>query len=333
MNLKLILFFLSVNIFILYYFKKISQFINIFDYPDSIRKFHKNRVALIGGHLILFNLIILFILNLIFKEYLLSDFLSKEKNIFFIISFFLLFILGTLDDKFSISANRKLIISFIIISTFLYLDNHSVLKEIRFSFLDKIIYLKDYSFFFTLLCVLLFINAFNMFDGINLQSGLYALIMLLYLLFINFNEKFYYILIISLFFFLFLNYKNKAFLGDAGTYLISFILSYCFIQNYNSSKILYADQIFFIMLFPGLDLLRLTILRIFHKRHPFSADRYHIHHLLLVRFGYGKTILIIFLITLSIAILSSNQLFNYLYIAAFSCIYVYLTSPIYISKK
>jgi UDP-N-acetylmuramyl pentapeptide phosphotransferase/UDP-N-acetylglucosamine-1-phosphate transferase len=85
--------------------------------------------------------------DLIFKEYLLSDFLSKEKNIFFIISFFLLFILGTLDDKFSISANRKLIISFIIISTFLYLDNHSVLKEIRFSFLDKIIYLKDYSFF------------------------------------------------------------------------------------------------------------------------------------------------------------------------------------------
>ena len=48
------------------------------------------------------------------------------------------------------------------------------------------------------------------------------------------------------------------------------------------------------MYLPGLDLLRLYIIRIKNKSNPFSPDRNHIHHYLLDIYGYNKTILIIF---------------------------------------
>ena len=65
-------------------------------------------------------------------------------------------------------------------------------------------------------------NAFNMFDGINLQSTLYSLIILLSLIFYFQDSYFLKILIISLVFFLYLNSKNYSFLGDSGTLFCHF---------------------------------------------------------------------------------------------------------------
>ena len=59
-----------------------------------------------------------------------------------------------------------------------------------------------------------------------------------------------------------LNFKNLLFLGDSGIYLLTIILSISLIYEYNVQKnIIYADEIFFLLLFPGVDLLRLTITR------------------------------------------------------------------------
>ena len=48
------------------------------------------------------------------------------------------------------------------------------------------------------------------------------------------------------------------------------------------------------MMIPGIDMLRL-FLKGFLKKSPFIADRKHLHHLLLGKFGYAKTIFILFL--------------------------------------
>ena len=93
--------------------------------------------------------------------------------------------------------------------------------------------------------------------------------------------------------FLILNFRSNSFLGDGGAYLISFLLGYFFIKMYNLKIILHADQVVLFMLIPGLDLMRLFIIRILNKKHPFSADRNHLHHLLLKKFSYYKVILII----------------------------------------
>jgi UDP-GlcNAc:undecaprenyl-phosphate GlcNAc-1-phosphate transferase len=45
---------------------------------------------------------------------------------------------------------------------------------------------------------------------------------------------------------------------------------------------------------PGIDLLRLAITRIYKGKHPFIGDRDHFHHNMLKKYGYNKTLLIVF---------------------------------------
>ena len=91
-----------------------------------------------------------------------------------------------------------------------------------------------------------------------------------------------------------LNYQINHF-GDSGCFLISFIIGSFSIISYNSNDIQYSDTIFLLMMIPGIDMLRLFFERISKKKSPFIADRKHLHHLLLGKFGYAKTIFILFL--------------------------------------
>jgi UDP-N-acetylmuramyl pentapeptide phosphotransferase/UDP-N-acetylglucosamine-1-phosphate transferase len=124
-----------------------------------------------------------------------------------------------------------------------------------------------------------------MFDGINLQTILYSTLLLVANLILMGDIIFVFYLLPIIICVAALNYKNKLFLGDNGTLLIGFILSCFFILNYNNLAIFYADSIFIFMMLPGLEVLRLAVSRILKKRNPFSADRMHIHHLLLKRFS------------------------------------------------
>ena len=167
-----------------------------------------------------------------------------------------------------------------------------LIKSLKFSFLAGEINFSYLSYAFTIICFLAFINSVNMFDGINLQSSFYISFISLVFISKNYLNEFFIVILISIFFFSLLNYKNKCFLGNNGTYFLSFIISCIFIYSYNNDKILYPEEIFLIMFLPGLELIRLTISRSLKKKHPFKADKNHIHHLLLVKYNFNKTILI-----------------------------------------
>ena len=176
---------------------------------------------------------------------------------------------------------------------FNFFDKQFLIKELYFSFFNKKINIQYVPYLFSAICFLLFINAFNMFDGINLQSTIYA-----FFLFVIFSQKGIFIeislvLLISLLFFGYLNYKNRCFMGDNGTLLISFILSFFFVKAANVYKVFLADEIFLLMLIPGLDLIRLAFTRVLSRKHPFKGDRNHLHHLLIKRFNLSKTLIII----------------------------------------
>ena len=49
------------------------------------------------------------------------------------------------------------------------------------------------------------------------------------------------------------------FLGDSGTILLGFVISYFFIKSYNLGFKIYSDEIFLIMMIPGFELVRLAI--------------------------------------------------------------------------
>ena len=296
--------FIAIIIFNLIIFFNIDFIIKkyeVYDYPDKVRKIHKKKISLSGGLIIFLNFFFIFFCYSFDGsqfENLIKYFFNNSNINLFLFLFYLtvVFLFGFFDDKFNIRANIKFIFLLIFIFFSINLDSSLVIYKINFSFSKSIFYLKQFEIFFTILCFLLFINAFNMFDGINLQSAFYSLFLLFIFLVIGFAVEIIIILILSLLFFSYLNYNNKCFLGDNGSLLIAFILSFLFIKSYNSNYITNADQIFLLMMIPGVDLLRLAITRIYNGKHPFRGDRDHFHHNILEKYGYNKTILITFFI-------------------------------------
>jgi UDP-GlcNAc:undecaprenyl-phosphate GlcNAc-1-phosphate transferase len=284
-----------LNVFLIIFFSKFSKIINLFDSPDKTRKLHRKPIASIGGFLVLINLFIYFIFIQYKYFYLkiVSDYFDNSDFVIFFIFLTLFFFIGFFDDKFNLNANFKLILFTFTIYILLSLTPNLLLTYLKFSFLINTMNISFIAFPFLILCILLYLNAFNMFDGINLQSSLYSINIFLFFILKGIFMEISLVMILSLIFFSYLNFKNKCFLGNNGSLLIAFIISYLFIKSQSTENLFSADEIFLAMQVPGLDLLRLAIQRIYNKKHPFHPDRNHIHHLLLKKIGYIKTLLIL----------------------------------------
>jgi len=275
-----------LNLLMIVYRGKISKFINIYDYPDKTRKFQKIPIPLIGGFIFYFNILFFFIFSI------LNDlFIIKNFSIFIFFAT-IVFIFGIYDDIRKVNPNTKLFIITLIILFYCFWDESIIIYNLKFSFVSINILLGSFAVPFTVLCFLLFINAFNMFDGLDLQCALYSIFVLI-LLFLIKLDFFLFFFIIPLIFFLYLNINKFSFLGNSGSNLLSFTIAVLIIKFYNNNSILFSDRIFLIMCIPGFDLLRLAIVRIFKKQHPFYPDNNHIHHIVHRRFSFLVTTLII----------------------------------------
>ena len=330
--LKYLIFLIAFNFLLFLFQKKIDLIINVYDKPDKIRKLHRNLVPLTGGLYLILN-----ILSIVLVDFILNEKIFFFKELFYynriyfslITGIILFFLLGLFDDKKAINANLKLVIQFIIIFIILLLDPNLKIEFLRLSFVDQIFYLNEFSLFFTIFCLLLFINAFNMFDGINGQSGLYFFVCLL-VFYLTSQKTIFLLLMINLAFFLYKNIKNKIFLGNSGSYLISFLISFYFIKFYNVDLIIFADFIFLVMLIPGIDMLRVSFLRISKGINPFFPDRRHLHHILLKKFNQNSVVLLIFLLILIPVIINYYFLNTLIIITMTTLIYSFL---IFISIK
>ena len=290
---NIILIFGIINMPIIIFFNPITKFINIFDVADNVRKFHKNNVPLFGGILIIYNLIFFFVLDYFLNLNLSQEIVNKREYFTFCIGTIIFFCIGLFDDKYNLSANKKLFLNFFILLFLTLMDDNLVIKQLKFSFFENPIYLNNFSHLFTILCVLLFLNAINMFDGINLQTATYCIIIFSIFLFKGIYISLSIIFICILILFLFYNSLNKIFLGDSGTQVLAFVISYVLIKSYNLNQSFTPEEIFVILSLPGLDMFRLFLLRVFNGKNPFSPDRNHIHHLIGNKFKKFKTFIII----------------------------------------
>lgn len=262
----ILIIFFFINFFLFLNNKKIASILNLYDKPDDYRKIHKLNVPLTGGIIIIVNVVIISIFLLFYPDYLsnLNVFFSKQDFLFFLISTILVFLIGFYDDKFKISATKKFSIMILLFLFIIIFSDNLLIKEIKFSFIQNSYLLNNFiSIIWTLLCFLLFVNALNMFDGINYQVTIYSILICIFFILNNYYFIFFIILKMSLLFFLILNHNNKAFLGDSGSYLLAFIFSYFFIKFYNQTNLINTDQIVLFMIIPGLDLMRLFVYRIY----------------------------------------------------------------------
>ena len=284
------IFFLSLlNLLLLLKLKKISLILNIYDYPDGKLKLHKKRIPIIGGFILAFNFFIIFSYQIFFLKNFLSLDIKNFHN-FELFSLLILitayFFLGLYDDKYKLNPLKRLIFSIFIILIAIFLNKNLLITDLSLSFYEKRIFFNNLSIVFTIFCILILINSLNFYDGINGQSCLIFIYCFTYLLFKSDFNFFYITCIVLIFIVMAPNLKNMFFLGDSGIYLMSIILSISLIYEHNIQKnIVYADEIFFLLLLPGFDLLRLTITRSLNLRNPFLGDRKHIHHLLIKKFS------------------------------------------------
>jgi len=237
--------------------------------------FNKNKIQLSGG---------IFLLPvLVFINY---DYSSE-----FILAIVFIFILGLLSDLslFS-SAKARFMFQFIIIFLFLFFSE-TKLTSLRIDFIDFILENNISSLIFTLFCLMILVNGTNFIDGLNGLVLNYYLVITLIIFKLGLFEfskveiNDIYLIIIILFYLTILNFLNKLYLGDSGSYLLGFVMGYLLIDIYESSYIFSPYFIALLLWYPAFEILFSIIRKMIQKKSPLKPDNRHLHHLL---FSYIK---------------------------------------------
>ena len=284
--MNLILFFLSglavcgLSIIILL---PIATNLGLVDRPND-RKKHEGMPALVGGVAIYFSLLCLSA----FSEIITSQLLVCAGLVVF---------LGVWDDRFTISAKYKLLaqtsitLAYILSTETFILSLGTLPGEVE-------LYLGNFGIIASLIAIVGVMNAFNMIDGIDglaASLGILAIGFLLFAMFFGDRSlnphtiKLTIFVLGALIAFLFFNLfgvNNKIFLGDAGAMLLGFLLAVWLIEASQSEPIsdtFPASVVSWVIALPVFETISLSIRRIQSGKSPFSADRQHLHHVLLDR--------------------------------------------------
>lgn len=329
MFVNLIILILIVNTVICIFYNKISKFINLYDIPNEKRKIHKAKVPLLSFIFLLTNIFV-FILYLFFERglfdlYKIFYFQTNRQFFLFLTTILALTLIGMFDDKYKLSAYRKTILIISAIGFNIYVDTGLQLNVINSLVFDYEFKIYKSSIILSTFCFFAIINTMNMLDGINTLAIVHFILIFFYFLILKLFPEIALIILITLFFLLYLNIKNKIFLGDAGIYILSYLISYIFIK---SNKFIYefkAEEILLLFFIPALDMSRVVIYRIVNNLNPLMPDNNHLHHRLIKKYNFKKSILIIYSL-LFFQLIASLYLLNYFIfcILGLLCIYIYL---------
>ena len=266
-----ILIYSTLTFFILFICAKISYRLNLIDLPNK-RKIHLEPTAYTGGIAIIISL--LFALQEV-------DVFDKTLSLILSISF-LISIVGLIDDKFHLNTGGKL--SLQIIPTFYLIVFENLTLNHIGAYNYFILELGSFTVPFTLLCVLFLTNSFNYFDGMDgtLSFTTISVLVVLYFLVPDKNFQLFLIMIlIPISIFLCFNFSilklPKLFLGDSGSLLLGFIISFILVYLANQKFIHPILLAWSISIFVY-EFLSINIIRLKNKQNPFKAGTDHLHH-------------------------------------------------------
>lgn len=244
-------------ILMLLYFKVADKF-NIIDKPN-LRSSHTEVTLRGGGIIFWFSALIYFVQNI-------------ENNYVFFTGITLVSLVSFWDDIQSLSNKIRILIHFLSITLIFY--------DLRLFNLVPI-----WGIFVAYILAIGLINAYNFMDGINGITGLYTLVVMASLLYVNtriqlFTDGVFIIyVIIASFVFLFFNYRKKAkcFAGDVGSIAISFWVIYLVLKLILSTNSLI--WLLFLAVY-GVDAICTIIHRLYLKQNIFEAHRLHLYQVL-----------------------------------------------------
>ena len=281
----------------------------------SNRSAHKGQVYTGAGLVIAF-IILLSAIVLNNVEFLFFERLSTIVGASILVS-----VIGLYDDFQDLRAFQKyMVLSFLIAMT-VYSGqspdgDYGIITNLNGFFgIYEISYLVG--FFFTCFVYLSIMNAINLIDGIDGYMSIFSSILFIALFFINDLNGYYTHSIVSVIFiasmlvFLKHNFsrRKKLFVGDSGSLFLGFWIANFLILFITSSPVANIVDVFSIKLenipvlaiasinVPVLDTLRVMAVRVINKKSPFSADRNHLHHILIDKnISHLRTSLILCLI-------------------------------------
>jgi len=248
----------------------------ILDIPNK-RKIHKSPTPLTGGITILFSSLLIMLLFNLFQD-------TRSSSLIIFGMFF--FFIGLFDDLFDWDFKKKLILQ--ILGIFFFLSAVDLNSE-YLTFSTIALESKLINYLILGLWMLLIINAFNFFDGVNFLAGCLSIVIFVsYAIFYNMGNDLLpitvmVILIFAIFGFLIYNRSPaKMFLGDSGSMFLGFtIASFPIIFSHsstNSFDLTFPIIVSFILIS---DTLFVVVNRIKNRNNPFYPDKTHLHHQLL----------------------------------------------------
>ena len=309
----------------------------LYDIPDA-RKVHIKAIPRLGGisflpSMLLASLVAVIMLNHNYQGQTIS---ISTWSITFFISLLLIYSIGFIDDLVGLGAKTKFSVQIIAATILplsgLYINNlygFCGIYEIPFSIGSMV----------TVFTIVFVCNAINLIDGIDGLSAGISLIALSGFLICFFREGIiaYCILIAGLIGilipFLYYNIWGKAennrkiFMGDSGSLTLGFILGFLFVKftmdnpNVKHFRLESMMLAYSLLIVPSFDVVRVSLVRLFHKAHIFQADKNHIHHKLM-RTGMNQHQALICILTITLVFIITNLALWYLIKINMSCVVV-----------
>ena len=201
----------------------------------------------------------------------------------------LIFFVGLMSDLEIVeSPKKRIIFQGLILLSYLVISD-TLVQSLRIELLDKFLEFYFIQLFFTLFCILILLNGSNFMDGVNTLASTYYIMILGTIIYVKYQfnlpendltiES---IIFLTLVVFLFFNFFGKAYLGDSGVYLLSFIVGVKLIEFINNNNSFSPYFIACLLWYPAYENLFSIIRKKIKKISPSKADNYHLHQLLFI---------------------------------------------------
>ena len=227
----------------------------------------------------------------------------------------IMFFGGLIDDLVNLSPKKKLAFQSIASFVVIFYGN-TILGKIFLPF-GIIIDMGFISYLVTFLWLTGVTNAVNLIDGLDgLASGI-SLIILVVIASLCIIDNRPDIMILSLIlvgslagFILFNFYPAKIFLGDCGALFLGFLIANIALMGFKSSTFITLGLPILMCGVPIVDTLSAILRRKFSGKKIDQADKNHLHHVLMRKFGHKNTVLILYAATLCSGIVAYIYILN-----------------------
>lgn len=317
---------------------------HLYDVPNG-RTSHKENTPTLGGMAIFAGFIVsimifLYIPDIPYIQYVIAGVI-------------VVFFIGLKDDVIVVAPMTKFIAQLFAATIIIDLGN------IRLQGFYGLFGITDIGYYgsdmLSIFVIIAIVNAFNLIDGIDgLAAGVGVLASLVFGTWFYFAGYLQLAIVacamigslLAFFWFNVYSKKHKIFMGDIGSLLLGFIMAIFAIKfNDLNGPVLGGPDRFTsapaismgILIVPIYDTIRVFIIRLYHKRSPFSADREHVHHYLVDLTGSHKKATFIILgfnvLFIAIAFLLSKLRIYQLTLILFALAAIFSYIPFYLVQK